>query len=81
MAVLVKHTKRDTALFSRIYIEMWQIPARVGGVLIFDTCKFNRDNFGADDIIEHIATNFPKSNWSVIDQQTWFVAELREPLP
>ncbi len=80
MAVLVKPTQRGMTMFSRIYIEMWQIPARVGGVLIFDTCKFNRDNFGADDIIGHIAANFPSSNWSVIDQQTWFVAELPEPL-
>ena len=80
MAVLVKPTQRGMTMFSRIYIEMWQIPARVGGVLIFDTCKFNRDNFGADDIIQHIAANFPKSNCSVIDQQTWYVAELPEPL-
>jgi hypothetical protein len=80
MAVLVKPTQRGMTMFSRLYIEMWQIPARVGGVLIFDTCKFNRDNFGADDIIGHIAANFPNSNWSVIDQQTWYVAELPEPL-
>ncbi|MEP1124400.1 MAG: hypothetical protein ABJH68_10970 [Ilumatobacter sp.] len=80
MAVLVKPTQRGMTMFSRIYIEMWQIPARVGGVLIFDTCKFNRDNFGADDIIAHIASNFPNSSWSVIDQQTWYAAELPEPL-
>ncbi len=80
MAVLVKPTQRGLSMFSRIYIEMWQIPARVGGVLIFDTCKFNRDNFGADDIIEHIASNFPNAKTSVIDQQTWFAAELPEPL-
>ena len=80
MAVLVKPTQRGMTMFSRIYIEMWQIPARVGGVLIFDTCKFNRDNFGADGIVEHIAANFPNSNWSVLDQQTWYVAELPEPL-
>ncbi|MGB3735870.1 MAG: hypothetical protein WA964_12990 [Ilumatobacter sp.] len=80
MAVLVKPTQRGMTMFSRIYIEMWQIPARVGGVLIFDTCKFNRDNFAADEIIGHIAANFPNSEWSVIDQQTWYVAELPEPL-
>jgi hypothetical protein len=80
MAVLVKPTQRGMTMFSRTSIEMWQIPARVGGVLIFDTCKFSRDNFGADDIIGHIAANFPNSNWSVIDQQTWYVAELPEPL-
>jgi len=80
MAVLVKPTQRGMTMFSRIYIEMWQIPARVGGVLIFDTCKFNRDNFAADDIIGHIAANFPNADWSVIDQQTWYVAELPEPL-
>lgn len=80
MAVLVKPTQRGMTMFSRIYIEMWQIPARVGGVLIFDTCKFNRDNFGADDIVAHIASNFPKASWSTIDQQTWYVAELPEPI-
>lgn len=80
MAVLVKPTQRGMTMFSRIYIEMWQIPAKEGGVLIFDTCKFNRDNFGADGIIEHIASNFPQSNCSIIDQQTWYAAELPEPL-
>lgn len=80
-AVLVDPRQRGMTVFSRIYTEMWQIPARTGGVLIFDTCKFNRDNFGADDIVDHIAARFPKSSWSVIDQQSWYAAELPEPLP
>lgn len=72
---------RGMTIFSRIYTEMWQIPAKTGGVLVFDTCKFNRDNFGADEIVDHIASRFPRSSWSVLDQQTWYAAELPEPLP
>lgn len=80
MSVLVKPTQRGLTMFSKIYVAMWQIPAKADGVLIFDVCKFNRDVVGADQIIETIAGNFPKSKWSVIDQQTWFAAELPEPL-
>lgn len=80
-AVLVDPRQRGMTVFSRIYTEMWQIPARTGGVLIFDTCKFNRDIFGADEIVDHIAGRFPNSSWSVIDQQSWYAAELPEPLP
>ena len=80
-AVLVDPRQRGMTIFSRIYTEMWQIPAKTGGVLVFDTCKFNRDNFGADEIVDHIASRFPRSSWSVLDQQTWYAAELPEPLP
>ena len=80
-AVMVDPTQRGMTIFSRIYTEMWQIPAHTGGVLIFDTCRFNRDNFGADDIVDHIAARFPRSSWSVIDQQSWYAAELPEPVP
>ncbi len=80
-AVMVDPRQRGMTIFSRIYTEMWQIPARIGGVLIFDTCRFNRDNFGADDIVDHIAARFPRSSWKVIDQQSWYAAELPEPIP
>lgn len=80
MSVLVKPTQRGLTMFSRIYIAMWQIPANLAGVLIFDMCQFNRDVVGADKIVETIAGNFPKSKWSIIDQQSWYAAELPEPL-
>ncbi|MFT6289824.1 MAG: hypothetical protein ACJAR2_000409 [Ilumatobacter sp.] len=80
MAVLVKPTQRGMSMFSRICIEVLSIPAKVGGVMVFDTCKFNRDNFAADEIIGHIVSTFPKSTLSVIDQQTWFAAEMSGPL-
>ncbi len=81
MAVLVKASSRGLTVFPRVYLEMWQIPASVGGVLIFDMCRFNRDFFEGDTLVENIAANFPNSSWKVIDQQTWYAAELPQPLP
>ena len=81
MTVLVKASNRGMTAFARIYLDMWQIPAKVGGVLIFDICKFNVDSFGAHTIIDGIAANFPGASWDEVDRQTWFAAELPNPLP
>jgi len=81
LAVMVKDTRRGLTVFSRVYMELWQVPAKVGGVLVFDACKHNRDLFDADAVIGGIAANFPNSSWKIIDQQTWYAAELPESLP
>lgn len=80
IAVLVKPTNRGLSVFSRICIETLQIIAKVGGVMVFDTCQFNRENFAADEIIGHVVSTFPNSSLSVIDQQTWYAAEMSGPL-
>ena len=81
MTVLVKSSNRGMTAFARIYLDMWQIPAQVGGVLIFDVCQFNIDHFGAHRVIDGIAGNFPGASWAEVDRQTWFAAELPNPLP
>ncbi len=81
MLVMVSPGQRSLTAFSRIYLELWQVPARVGGILIFDVCDFNRENFGAEKVSRRIASNFPKSSVEVLDRQTWYVAHLPEPLP
>jgi hypothetical protein len=79
--VLVKESARGMTAFSRIYLDMWQIPASVNGVLAFDICQWNVETFGAERIIAGIAANFPNSRWGEVDKQIWYVAELPEPLP
>jgi hypothetical protein len=79
--VMVTPGHRGMTLFNRLYIELWQIPARAGGVLVFDICDFNRQTFDTDRLTQRIAENFPHSNVGVLDRQTWYVAELPEPIP
>lgn len=79
--VMVSPDHRGLTLFNRLYLELWQIPARAGGVLVFDICDFNRESFDTDTLTQRIADNFPRSNVGVLDRQTWYVAELPEPLP
>ncbi len=67
-------------MFSRLTTELWQIPASVGGVLIFDVCEFNRTNFDTDVLSQRIADSFPRSSVQVVDRQTWYAAELPEPI-
>lgn len=81
MYVMVDPDHRGLTLFNRIYLEMWQVPARVGGLMIFDVCEFNRVTFDTDVLAERIASNFPRSSVEVLDRQTWYVAELPEPIP
>ena len=79
--VMVDPNLRGRTLFSRLYIELWQVPATAGGVLVFDVCDFNRLAFDADTLAQRIADNFPQSDLRVIDRQTWYVAELPRPIP
>jgi hypothetical protein len=78
--VMVSPRLRGRTLFGRIYTEMWQVPARVGGVLAFDICEFNRTAFDTDTLTGRIASQFPRAQVGVVDRQTWYVAELPEPL-
>lgn len=81
MLVMVSPGQRSLTTFSRLYFELWQVPARAGGILVFDVCDFNRQAFGVDEMSQRIASNFPKGSVEVLDQQTWYVAHLPEPLP
>jgi hypothetical protein len=78
--VMVAPGVRGLTLFSRLSIELWQIPARAGGVLIYDVCDFNRITFDAEKLSQRIADSFPQSTLGVIDRQTWYVAELPKPI-
>lgn len=79
--VMVVPGERGKTLFSRLYTEMWQIPATVDGVLVFDICDFNRLMFNADALAQRIADHFPRSSLEILDRQTYFVAHLPEPIP
>lgn len=79
--VAVSPEHRGMTLFNRIYLEMWNIPARQGGVLVFDICEFNRITFDTDQLVQRIGANFPQSSVETIDRQTWYAAELPKPLP
>jgi hypothetical protein len=79
--VMVAPGVRGRTLFGRLSTELWQVPAMAGGVLVFDICDFNREMFGAEQLSQRIADNFPRSSVEVLDRQTWYVAELPEPIP
>jgi hypothetical protein len=81
MLVLVSPRLRGLTLFGRLYTELWQVPALAGGILVFDVCEFNRTMFDTDLLAQRIADNFPRSAVAVLDRQTWYVAELPEPIP
>jgi hypothetical protein len=80
MLVMVSPGQRSDTAFSRLYLELWQVPARADGILVFDVCDFNRETFGVDEMSRRIASNFPKSSVEVLDRQTWYVAHLPQPL-
>jgi hypothetical protein len=81
MLVLVLPGVRGSTVFSRVYHELWNVPARAGGVLVLDVCEFNRTMFDTDALTARIAANFPRSSVDVLDRQTWYVAHLPEALP
>ena len=81
MLVMVSQPLRGRTLFSRLYTELWQVPALAGGILVFDVCEFNRTMFDTDALARRIASAFPHATASVLDRQTWYVAELPEPIP
>lgn len=78
--VAVSPEHRGMTLFNRIYLEMWNIPAKAGGVLIFDICEFNRLAFDTDALVGRIGSNFAMSEVGIIDRQTWYAAELPNPI-
>ncbi len=79
--VMVVPGERGKTLFSRLYTEMWQVPALDAGILIFDICDFNRLMFNADVLTQKIADHFPNSSMEVLDRQTYYVANLPKPIP
>ncbi|WP_420451699.1 hypothetical protein [Ilumatobacter sp.] len=79
--VAVSPEHRGMTLFNRIYLELWNIPATAGGVLVFDICEFNRTAFDTDSLVQRIGSNFPGSEVGVVDRQTWYAAELPHPIP
>ena len=81
MYVIVDPHHRGISLFHRLYIELWQVVAKSSGVLIFDTCEFNRELFDVDSLAQRIASAFPNSSVTHVDRQTWYAAELPVPLP
>jgi len=81
MLVMVSQPLRGKTLFSRLYTELWQVPALAGGVLIFDVCEFNRTMFNTDKLANQIASAFPHSEVEVADRQTWYAVRLPEPIP
>ena len=78
--VAVSQQHRGLTLFNRLYTELWQIAALDGGVLAFDICQFNREAFDTDALTARIASSFPDSSISTVDQQTWYLAELPTPI-
>ena len=81
MLVMVSQPLRGRTVFSRLYTELWQVPALAGGILVFDVCEFNRTMFDTDALARRIASAFPRATAQVLDRQTWYVAELPEPIP
>ena len=79
--VMVDPEHRGLTLFHRLYMECWQLAARASGVLVVDTCEFNRTAFDTDELARRIGEGFPNCTVSVLDRQTWYAAELPEPLP
>ncbi len=80
MLVMVSKQLRGLTVFNRLYTELWQVPALDAGVLVFDVCEFNRTMFDVDSLSARIAGLFPRSNVAMLDRQTWYVAELPEPI-
>lgn len=78
--VMVDPNHRGITLFHRLYMECWQLAARARGVLIVDTCEFNRTTFDTDDLARRVGEGFPNCTVSVLDRQTWYAAVLPEPL-
>ena len=79
--VMVVPGTRGLTLFGRLSTELWQMVAGAGGVLVWDVCDFNRTTFSSEKVAQRIADGFPRSNLQVLDRQTWYAAELPEPLP
>ncbi len=81
IVVMVAPGSRRLTLFGRLSTEVWQIVAMVGGVLVYDVCDFNRVTFDSEKHAQRIADHFPHSEVQILDRQTWYVADLPEPIP
>jgi hypothetical protein len=79
--VVVAPSYRGRTLSARLSLELWRLAAEDRGVLVFDVCNFNRTELAGDALAEFLAAQFPGSSVGVVDQQSWFVAELPNPLP
>ena len=79
--VMVVPGTRGLTLFGRLSTELWQLVAIANGVLVYDVCDFNRTTFSSEKVAQRIADSFPRSSLQIIDRQTWYAAELPEPLP
>jgi hypothetical protein len=78
--IFVRAGHRGKTLFARLTTHMAQETALSSGVVLFDMCKFNRENGSLDVNLGRLARPFKHSSMSLVDQQTWFAVELPEPL-
>jgi predicted GNAT superfamily acetyltransferase len=78
--VVVAPEHRGITLFHRLYLDCWQLVANNAGVLVVDTCEFNRQAFDTDALANRIARAFPNSTVAELDRQTWYAMELPEPM-
>jgi hypothetical protein len=79
--VVVAPSYRGRTLSARLSLELWRLAAEDRGVLVFDVCNFNRTELAGDALAEFLVAQFPGASVGVVDQQSWFVAELPNPLP
>lgn len=80
IAIFLRPGFRGKTLFARLGALMAQETALHGGVVLFDVCTHNREHGAVDENLGRIATPFPGSSMSLVDQQSWFAVELPEPL-
>ncbi len=77
---MVAQPLRGRTVFSRLHTEMCQAAAHDAGVLVFDVCEFTREMFDPETSAGRAVGQFPNGSLSVLDRQTWYVADLPQPL-
>lgn len=80
IVIFVRPGYRAQTLFVRLGALMAQETALHRGVVLFDVCSYNREQKRVDEGLGRIASPFPNSNMTLVDQQSWFAVELPEPL-
>jgi hypothetical protein len=80
MVIVVQPSDRGLTAFTKLYTAMWNVPAKVGGVFCFDVCGHNREIYDVDRLAAGIASMFERSTFGIVDQQTYYAAELPIPL-
>ena len=78
--IFVKAGSPGRTTFARLGAHMAQEAALSRGVVVFDMCRFNRENRSLDDNLARLGAPFKNSSMTVVDQQTWFAFEVPEPL-